>query len=419
MSSHLTQALLIANAFPPENLTGATRPYHFARYLREYGYEPIVIAGVCPDEPFVSPAVYRVPAPDQRGFALNAAAAVMKCLRRVSPYEDRLSWIPYVVARGARMFASRPISVVFSTSPPISGHLAALELKRRFGIKWVADFRDPLVKNPFRSSARAAWCDAVVERLIFRHADAVIANTDTALENWRCQYPQWHKKMHLIWNGFDSLDAIPVSRHKPGPRIVAHIGSIYGDRNPEQFLTALDRLQTSRALSADSVIVRLVGTFDLGRATLEREPYSSLIARGCLECTETAVAREAAQVTLAEADSLLLLDNGHRGVPLQVPAKLFEYIRTGKPVLVLTQRDAPCLRILERSGVPHVCIFPDSDETASQEMVLRFLALQRPSPPQEWFNRTFDAKNRTQALAMIFDSLIGSKSRSQEASISA
>src|ERR1051325_6265317 len=131
MRRGLIPTLLIANADPPEDITGATRPYHFARYLPLYGYAPVVVAGAYGDAPFESNHVYRVPAPDQRGLGLRARELVMNSIRRVAPYEDRLPWIPYVVDRAGQLLRSRDIPVIFSTSPPLSGHLAAMELKRR------------------------------------------------------------------------------------------------------------------------------------------------------------------------------------------------------------------------------------------------------------------------------------------------
>jgi hypothetical protein len=77
---------------------------------------------------------------------------------------------------------------------------------------------------------------------------------------------------------------------------------------------------------------------------------------------------------------------------LQVPAKLFDYIRVGRPVLAFTPPASPSERILRQSGIAQISIHPADDAAATDGKVLAFLDLpatpQRPAP---WFDETFSA----------------------------
>ena len=91
------------------------------------------------------------------------------------------------------------------------------------------------------------------------------------------------------------------------------------------------------------------------------------------------------------ADYLLLLDINDRALGLQVPAKLFEYIQIGRPILAFTGRHSPVERILEQSGIPHACIHPDDPTQAVDERVLKVLCMsKRPVQPSQWFKEMFD-----------------------------
>jgi len=137
----------------------------------------------------------------------------------------------------------RPVVAVVSTSPPVATHLVARRLKRRFGVPWVADFRDPLRGNPFRTRRWFFPYDALLERMLFRNADALIANTDTLAEMWNRRYPEFSGKMSVIWNGFDPEDRIaPAVKASRGRRVLAHVGTLYGGRHPGRVLSSLVRL---------------------------------------------------------------------------------------------------------------------------------------------------------------------------------
>jgi len=399
--------VLIANAYPPMMFSGATRAFRFAKYLREAGHCVQVIAdGEAPEpEPFVA----RVPAQARSRRGMKALARLADWTQSLLlPYNERLYWVPHAAAKAEEFAATGKVAAVVSTSPPLGSHFAALWIKKRHGVPWIADFRDPLSDNPFHEGAvlgsrRLAHAgERLMERWLFSSADWIIANTDTVLERWRRRYPQWSKKFVVIWNGFDPDESAPPAREQPSRpyRVLAHVGVLYGARHPAILLGSLARLIQHGRLKTGDVHVRLVGAIEQSCILASEPAFSFLKARGCLSYTGASVPRQEALREIYSADYLLLLDLNPHHADLQVPAKLFDYATAGKPILAFTPRHSPVERILGRSGLAHVSIPPDLPEPEVDELVLRFLELPpRSLVPNQWFLDQFDMRRQVRMLA--------------------
>jgi hypothetical protein len=123
-------------------------------------------------------------------------------------------------------------------------------------------------------------------------------------------------------------------------------------------------------------------------------------ADGWLQFRDTVPRQEARRLT-AQADGLLLLQPQSA---IQVPAKLFEYLAIGRPILALVPRDSAVEYILSRAGVPYRCIYSDDEPEAADRTLQDFLAL--PSDPvhfNPWFEEQFDGRRQTAELASLFD----------------
>jgi hypothetical protein len=300
---------------------------------------------------------------------------------------------------------------VFSTFPPMNSHVAAWLLKRRFGVRWVADFRDPLVGSPGRQLTNAQMplgaipkaVDHFVQNGMFRDADAIVANTDVVQERWHREYPQIGHKLSHIWNGFDREDAPGAAPIPPRQRkMIAHVGSIYSGRHPVPLLRSMYRLIENGRLEPERFVVGLIGPFDWS-VVPDREVFERLGALGCVE-TPGEMPHSQARQLMREADYLLLLDVIDTAVGQQIPSKVFEYIPIGRPIIAVTTRNSPTDRVLAGCGIPTGRIYPDSNVDEVDDTVLRILSTpSEPTQPSDWFLETFDAERRTRALAKLLD----------------
>lgn len=376
------------------------RAARLAKYLPRCGVDLRVIASSHAGTDATRGDTLYVPAPD-----LHAGAgweSLARFLQRIVPYNERLEWMPHALRAACHIADREPIAAVISTSPPLATHVAAWFLKARYRLRWIADFRDPLYGNPGRARRWARPYDLSLERAIFRSADSLVAVTDNVRDEWRARYPRWAEKMHLIWNGFDLEETVrPLPIPPRQERVLAHIGFLYSQRHPYNLVEALDRLISAGRVHPAKIRLVFLGPIQ-ERERFEAHPASaSLLRRGCLEIRGELVSRAEANQAMATADFLLLIDIVNLGGnSYTVPAKIYDYILMGRPILALTGRRSPVERILSQSGVPNVCLYHNDCGGAAEEKLLRLIDMpSEPVAPSSWFLENFDGQHQAEMFA--------------------
>ncbi len=398
------RAILFAYYFPPDNTSGVQRAARLAKYLPRCGVRLSVIASS--HAGIKAPPYEAQYVPDSGLHAAGYQESLARFVQRIVPYNERLEWMPHALHAARELVERENITAVISTSPPLATHLAALSLKARYRLRWIADFRDPLYGNPGRARRWTKAYDLMLERGIFQAADAVVAVTDAVREEWCARYPRWRDKMHAIWNGFDPEERLSPLPIPPRPyRSLAHIGVLYRQRHPYTLVAALNNLVSSGRLDPQKFRLCFLGPFHERACFESHHAVASLIRHGCLEIRDELVPRAEANRVMATADSLLLIDIvnlSHEAYT--VPAKIYDYILLGRPILALTGRQSPVERILVQSGVPHVCLYHSDCGPAVEHKLLQFFNLPTdPVTPSAWFLETFDGQRQA---AMFRDLLL-------------
>lgn len=396
----MRKILIVTHAFPPNPAPGSARAWRLYKYLQEFGYETHVLTASPPDKP--QPRVTWVPVPIR-----NFGGRVLR--KFVFPVDEDIQWTLPAIRAAERLIAVTPMDAVLSTVPFIQDHVIAYRLKKKFGLPWVADYRDPIVGNPFR---RATGIPGMADRLLnsqfFATADLLVAVTDYGRQAWIGRFPEVESKSAVIWNGFDPEETIlPMPIPTRPYRLISHFGSFYGGRNPVIPLESALRLVRRGSLNPARFRFRLVGALEPEIRARHNELFQELTNLGCLEL-EPVVPRAQALHDMMESDSLLLADNNQAAIGHTVPAKLFEYIRVGRPILALTVQDSPVDRILAMSGVRFVTLSPEMDEPTIDARVIEFLNLSTdPCDLSEQFLVDFNGRNQARTLAGLVDKLLG------------
>jgi glycosyltransferase involved in cell wall biosynthesis len=371
----MKKVLLLAYHFPPVAASGSLRPVGLCRYLREFGFETHV---VCADPASIHPPVGRdttlealVPpwvrvdriqyrstlkellelrdrirltirpksAARQRQDIHDNEADVEPSLKDV--VLDRLfifpdhqkDWVRPVVGHVCALPSSHRPDIILATGNPWSSLLAGVRIARRLAIPLVADFRDPWSRNPKpQPNARLLPQIAKLERGVLQAATRVIANTEALRDSLISDHPSAAGKTNAITNGFIE-DMIPQNAahcYKDGPVELCHYGSVYPLRHPRTLLEAMTDLAASGVLAPGGLRIRFVGTWDTGDARCD-ELASRLESQGFI-IREPTMPREDALRSMSLASHLMILQ---QGFPLQIPAKLYEYIAVGRPVVVI------------------------------------------------------------------------------------
>jgi glycosyltransferase involved in cell wall biosynthesis len=216
--------LIVSYYFPPAGGPGVQRVAKHVKFLREFGYEPVVLT-ITPED-YTGPSelqtpidasltaeipvdieVHRVGSGQPFGLLGWLRRMRLDAIRELLFVPDSaISWIRPAVRKAREIASQREIDVVYTSVKPHSVAIIGWMLKRALGKPWVIDFRDPwtqyfLATFPSRVHFRfEQW----LERSLLRRADHIITITPTARENllaW-CDFLS-PDKVSVITNGYD------------------------------------------------------------------------------------------------------------------------------------------------------------------------------------------------------------------------
>ncbi len=397
--------MLIAYHFPPDNEIGGARPYRFYKYLKRLGYECHVITAARQEgdaaediEYIADPQECRSP----KGLAWQLERIGRKFIWGTT-LKPRWSLSAF---RAGRSFLKRRGNrqvVILSSAPPVATHLVALILAASSNLKWIADFRDPVTPLPGGDLSVQGIVSRCLVRLVMKRADLALANTDAMYRAWCERYPGIERKSQILWNGFDPEDEIatyPLPRRER--KVLSHVGELYEGRDIGPVLHAVARLLERNRLQQGSILVRQIGAAD--KEDLPDPKFlRAAEAQGWLEISGRVSPKEARSVALS-SDGLLLIQPQ---TAVQVPAKLFEYLRTGRPILAYVMRGSPSEWILQRAGAPFECIFLEESPERVEQCLLSFIAMLDNAmvSPNQWFLDNFDASRQVGTLDGLIRSI--------------
>jgi hypothetical protein len=398
--------LIFAYHFPPENAIGGARPFRFMKYLSRMGYSCRVFTAA-DQTGHDDPNTEYVPDPFFTRSRTSPSWQLERTFRKLFfPGEMGMQW-SYHASRAARAYINAHPSnsvTVFSTFPPLGSHLAAWQLVRNEKLPWIGDFRDALAEEgTIHGNDFQEWLIRRLERKLMQIPDALIANTDASTARLQQKFPALREKVHTIWNGYDPGERIfPLPTPAGDCRVLSHTGELYGGRNAAPVLESIGRLIASGRILSRGVRVRLIGRADAGAL-----PNQKFLARareeGWLELVNELIPQPEALHIARSSHCLLLLQLRS---PVHIPAKIFEYLQIGRPILAFVQPDSPSERLLSKCGVPYRCVYPGSPLEVIDNTVAEFFRL--PSEPVAagpWFEEQFNAENQTRQLGAIISSL--------------
>jgi hypothetical protein len=143
----------------------------------------------------------------------------------------------------------------------------------------------------------------------------------------------------------------------PGSITLIHAGILdVPDRDPEQFFAALAEMRAAGELGARPLRIVLRAT---GHDALHREKIARYKLQDIVTLEQTIGYRDALNEMCA-SDGLLLFQGPQCN--RQIPAKLYEYLRAGRPIFALIDRKGDTFRQLSDVGVRSVAQIDDRAE---------------------------------------------------------
>ena len=358
--------------FPPSALSsGHLRFLAFTKYLPEYDWDPVVLSATPGAYESTNPeSVRSIPEPCKvyRAFALDAKRhmAIMGKYPSMLALPDRwASWWPAAVWNGLRLIKRHRARAIWSTFPIMTAHSVAYTLHRLTGLPWIADFRDPVAKSTAGKHPMAVRSQARWERRVLSHASRSVFTTPGAMRAYAERFPEASRegRLAVIANGYDddAFSDLGVPTPRSGrPLVLLHSGLLYPEgRSPIPFFAALARLKEAGSVTPGILKVIL-------RASGSEATYAHEIQRyglGEIVSLEPPIGNHQALLEQAAADGLLLFQGSK--FDLQIPAKVYEYLRIGNPIFALVGPDGDTANLLRESGGAALVAADDVDAIAT------------------------------------------------------
>jgi len=354
--------LLISTQYPPVQAISSERIYSFAKYLNREKFNVYVLTKQTGEE---IPAqkvlgdveVFRVS--DKAFFRraefdrkTNFLLHVLKVsYNRVFDYfftDAYYAWRKNSITAVIGLLKNKKIDVMLSSYAPLASHLVALELKKKFGhIKWIADFRDEMSKNPFLSD-RMRKKLAYFELGILRYADAVTAVSRPILNDFRNMCVSERMMFAEVRNGYDfELKRTPSDKKKI---TIKYVGSIYGQITPSQFFKALECLVDEGKM--EDISVEMIGVMKRVNVPTKLKKYIRITGK---------VPHHEAVKHMQESDLLLLLHPGYGRKGIHT-GKLYEYMASLKPILALVDKDGVAAELIRESRTGYIAANEDIED---------------------------------------------------------
>jgi glycosyltransferase involved in cell wall biosynthesis len=419
------RVLMIAAHVPPYSVgSGYLRTLKFCDYLPACGWDPVILAPsnrAFPPEQLSPGTEKLLTCPVKRSFALDSARhlSIRGRYPDILAAPDRWStwWLSAVFA-GLRLVRKHRPAAIFSTYPIATAQLIGLTLARLTGLPWVADFRDPMIDTHHPPPGAARRARAAIERQTLRRCSAATFTTESTLTYYGERFAdRSDAALRLVMNGYDERDFPakvegPAQRGAQGrPLELLHSGLLYRDiRDPTALFQALAALKQEGVITADSLRVRLRASGPDGR-------YRPLLAEldiADIVDIEPGIPYREALAEMCAVDGLLLLQGADANK--QVPAKLFEYLRAGAPILALVHPEGDTARILAKSGAGRLTRMDDADEIrkALHDFVTDPQERARWATP-EHVAASFSREASAQGLAAVLDEAVDKHRRAGHA----
>lgn len=375
MSHPPKSVLMIAFHFPPMSVSsGYLRPFRFAQFLRaDHEWQPQVLT--------VDPAIY--PRTDEKHDAWikqnlsverTTAIDTQKHLSFHGRYFEFMAvpdqwilWYPFALMRAYKMIRRQRPDIIWSTCPIATTNLVAATLSRIFSIPWVADFRDPMTLQNYPQGKMRWRVTRWVERITVNRARWLCFTAEYTRQQYVQRYDKLEQKSSVIPNGFDELDSMPDAQPATTDLLtLLHAGALFPDgRHPKTLFQALRSLLDENFALADRIRIKLRAA---GHMLEYQAIVDSLGLSSQVELLPAASYTDVRKEMLA-ADGLLLFQGAV--YDHAVPAKLYEYLVSMKPILGLITENGEVSAQFAKLGIPYKSEINSVDSVKA--MLIRFI----------------------------------------------
>ena len=384
MSFKRKHIVIIAQKFPPHSNVGGRRPYFFSKYLTELGYKVSVITGNYPikenmiwetdlsflkiikldsetltaeEKDFKNFLYYFLK--NSRHSILNRISWKIGELFLQLDFNDRLDFNEYKLAKELGK-----IDYVVATGGPWSMFEYGVRLKSASNAKLILDYRDPwnvVNKDVYLESLNNKGFGSVfikkkqlsLERKYLEVSSAVITVSSSISLN--CKKILGRNNIHTIYNGFDQLEKVNNNTNIINKYFnVNYIGHLRKEQNVGLLIDSIKEILIRHPELEKKIKINLIGGLISPSSVIKLITESSI--KSIFNITSF-VPKEEALSFLNSAQ--LLLQFSYKNKKGIVSSKIFQYINSEKPILLVSNNEDIMEKIIRETNTGEICKTPD------------------------------------------------------------
>lgn len=387
----MKKVLLISYYWPPSGGSGVQRPLKFVKYLRDFGWEPIVYTVENPEAPeidesllkeipqgvevlktkaFEPYSIYRTLTGKGKNAKINPTffgknnkrslvdKIVLWIRSNIFVPDPRMFWINPSVKYLVEYIKNHPVDAIISTGPPHSMHLIAKGVKAKTGLPWIADFRDPWTNIDYFSelslSSFALNKHHRLEKSVLNTADEILVVGSMMVNEF---VEKTSKPITLIPNGYDAADYSFESEIELDKDFsIVHLGMLGKARNHDAFWKAIAEFIQENELFSQRLKIKLYGKLD----NSVQSSVDEFSLQNWVEYHSYVPHQEVVNIQ-RKAQVLYLPLNDSINAKGILTGKLFEYLAVKRPVLCVGPEDGDAAKVLLDAGAGLIADFTDKD----------------------------------------------------------
>lgn len=312
-------------------------PYAYLKDKESFKLDNLnIIRSFCPDPLHILPGKVSTPGAGKRDY--------------FSFPDNKIYWLPFLWKK------IRSNNIIVVSCPPFSLMMPLLSMKNT---PYVIDYRDQWTRSYlgeyfFKAEEHLA---KKIEKKCIDKASAVVTVTKGIGNYLSAQYPENKDKIHLIRNGYDeSLFAKAHKRKMTNKITLTCMGLFNNIVKPDLLFEGLEKLFSLDSKLREKIVFKYIGPSMLKelKEKAKNIGLENFITTGYLP-------QKKAVAELIASDLLILLGGSTDEDNWLIPAKLYQYLRTGLPIIAITKNK----EIKDLIGSSGITCNPKSESLAS------------------------------------------------------
>ncbi len=427
------KVLIISYYWPPAGGVGVLRNLKFVKYLRQFGWEPVVFAPANADYPQedlnnfddIPEGIEVIRYPIIEPFSLFRKFTGRKDSNKSNPVyvrknnaglldkfaiwirgnffipDARFLWIKPSVKHLSKYLESNKIDAILTDGPPHTNTIIGQKISEKFNIPWLADFQDPWTQVDYYQMMHIGARADKIHRKLEQDAFATAKKITIASPTWAGELESiGAKDVDVIYYGYDEADFKPLKiTSNTDEFVISHAGVLGIDRQPDILLKVLADLCKENTEFKQKLRIKLAGAVDYSIIKMIEKNglKDNFVELGNIKRVE-------ALKLMLSSNILLLPVNKANNAKGRLPGKIYEYLRAQNPILSLGIKGSDVETILEDTQTGKNYEYDDYNAIKSfiSEVYTKKYTINADMSKIS----KFSSKNQTKQLAKYLDKIV-------------